>query len=46
MVKNQGAFRILLSIAFEIVKSPRQEKQKSMISCQFFFIFKFSINIV
>ena len=36
MVKNQGAFRILLSIDFEIVKSPRQEKQKSMISCQFF----------
>ena len=36
MVKNQGAFRILFSIAFEIVKSPRQEKQKSMISCQFF----------
>ena len=41
MVSNQGAFRILTSIVFEIVKSQREENQKRIISGQFFFIFKF-----
>ena len=41
MVLNQGAFRILSSTAFDIVKSQREEKEKSIISGDFFFIFKF-----
>ena len=28
MIQNQGAFRILSSIAFETVKSQTEEKQK------------------
>ena len=36
MIWNQGAFWIFLSITFETVKSQREEKQKRMISGQFF----------
>ena len=42
MVKNQGAFRILSSVALETVKIQWEEKQKSMISGQFFLISFFS----
>ena len=34
--KNQGAFQILSSIAFETVKSQSEEKQKCNISFQFY----------
>ena len=36
MVYNQGAFRILSSIAFETVKTKPKDKQKSMISRKHF----------
>ena len=36
MVWSQGALQILSSIAFEIVKDQREEKQKRIISTQFF----------
>ena len=36
MIWNQGAFWIFLSITFETVKSQREEKQKRIISGQFF----------
>ena len=41
MVSNQGTFSILSSIAFEIVKTRREEKQKGIILGQFFFLLKF-----
>ena len=40
MISNQGAFRILSSIAFETVKSQTEEKQKSMISAKRVFHFQ------
>ena len=47
MVKNQGAFRILSSTAFETVKIQREEKQKSLILEQFFYfqLFQTSGNL-
>ena len=41
MAKNQGVFQILSPIAFETVKSQRQQRQKKYDFVTIFFIFKF-----
>ena len=43
MVFNQGPFRILSIIAFETVKSKREENQKSMISFFKFWGFRYRL---
>ena len=48
MVKNRGAFRILSSLAFKTVKNHREEKKKSIVMWQFFYVtifFQFSKTV-
>ena len=44
MVKNQGEFRILSSIASETVTRQRQERQKKVRFCDNFFYFQIFVT--